>query len=97
MNGKKQKPNYRKEYWVSIRLGGDNRIYIDGNMTYYSDIWSKKSREYYERMTDYIINGNSAVMYIIDWDELGYDRCEECAFEWVKGNVYVYRLDFDYS
>ena len=93
VTGKKQKPNARNEYWVSLRVGSDGRVWIDTNMTYYSDAWHWSRREKYESLVDYTIRGENAVMYIIDWDEMGYDRCKKYAFQWVTGDCFEYRLD----
>lgn len=93
MRNGKQKPNYRNEYWVLITEDSLGNIWIEPNITFYSDAWHWKTRARYEDLVDYTIQGSRAVMYIIDFSEVGYDRCKECAFKWVKGEFFVYRLD----
>lgn len=92
-NGIVMETNYRSEYWVSLRVNNKGDILIDGQMTYYSDSWSYQRREWYIQLADYIINGKTAQMYIIDWDEMGYDRCTKYAYQWLRGEFTVYRLD----
>ena len=91
--GEKKKPNYKREYWVSITDLGNGMSMVDDSMTFYSDTWHYTTVGKYERLVDYTIKGNKATMYIIDWSDLGYDRCKEIAFQWVKGEGVVYRLD----
>lgn len=89
----KEKPNARNEYWVILREDVNGEIWVDGNTTYYSDAWHWKVREEYFRLVDHIIVGKTATMYIIDYGDLGYDKCKSYAFRWLAGGCIVYRLD----
>lgn len=93
VSGKKIQPNSRNEYWVEIRESVDGELWVDSATTFYSDSWHISTRVRKEQQVDYVIEGNTVVMYIIDWGEIGYDRCKTVAFDYISGNTLVYRLD----